>query len=461
MKKRFEKLLRVRYIVAVLIASALVLAVVGEMSYHRIVATVRSGIALTEARIGSARILQLLSDAEAAQLGYLLTGDASYLDPLEQAEEELRGNKKVFDFIALIGPTGPQDSQQMYEMAMLKLGEIGPTLMLAGSGDREGALALLDSKESKLRTQTIRARFDSKFNEAAVLQEDARHTIYDTLLFNRSAVLLLSLLIAVGLYWYWGKLQQLDQERRTRQQWLETVVAQKTSELRTLAGYLQTVREDEKSFLARELHDELGGLLTAAKLTLTRMRVKLSGDAEMLERIEQVSAHLNGGIALKRRIVEDLRPSTLSALGLTIALQTLCAETGRSLGIPIATAITEVQLNPDAELGIFRIVQEALTNIGKYADATEVSVELRETPTEVVLTIQDNGQGFDLTILQPGQHGLAGMRFRVESLSGTMAMQSAPGAGVRIAVRLPKEHLSAVSAETHDSVGNAPAALNG
>ena len=461
MKKRFEKFLRVRYIVALLIASALMLAVVGEMSYQRIVTTLRSGIALTEARIGSARILQLLSDAEAAQLGYLLTGKASYLEPLEQAERELRGNKKVFDFIALIGPTGPQDSQQIYDMAMLKFGEIGPTLILAGSGDREGALALLDNQESKLRTQTMRARFDSKFNEAAVLQEGARQTIYDALLFNRSAVLLLSLLIAVGLYWYWRKLQQLDLQRHTRQRWLETLVAHKTSELRTLAGYLQTVREDEKSYLARELHDELGGLLTAAKLTLARMRVKLSGDVEMLERIEQITTHLNGGIALKRRIVEDLRPSTLSALGLTIALETLCAETGRSLGIPIATAITEVQLNADAELGIFRIVQEALTNIGKYADATEVSVELRETLTDVVLTVEDNGHGFDLTTLQPGQHGLAGMRFRVESLSGTMAMQSAPGAGVRITVLLPKEPLSAGSAETHGGVGNAPAALNG
>lgn len=443
MKKRFEKLLRLRYTVGILISSAVVLAAVGELTYQRIMGTLRSGIVLTDARIGSARILQLLSDAEAARLGYLLTGNALYLAPLEQAERELSGNKKVFDFIALIGPTGPQDSQRMYDLAMVKFGEIGHTVALARDGDGAGALALLRSGEGKRRMATLRANFDTKFAEAAQLQEDARQTIFDAMLFNRFAVLLLSLVIAVGLYWYWGRLKQLDLETHSRQQQLETVVAQKTSELRTLAGYLQTAREDEKSHLARELHDELGGLLTAAKLTLARMRIKLAGDAEMLERIEQVGSQLSAGIALKRRIVEDLRPSTLSALGLKIALDSLCSETGRSLGFAITTSIAEVHLSPDAELGVYRIVQEALTNIGKYAEASHISIELRETPAEVLLDIQDNGNGFDLATLQPGQHGLAGMRFRVESLSGTMTLQSAPGEGVHIAVRFPKTQVSA------------------
>ena len=257
------------------------------------------------------------------------------------------------------------------------------------------------------------------------------------------AVLLLSLLIALGLYWYWHKLKQLDQERQNRQLLLEKDVAHKTAELRMLAGYLQTVREDERSHLARELHDELGGLLTAAKLTLARMRAKLTDNTEMLQRIEQVIGHLNGGIALKRRIVEDLRPSTLSALGLNTALETLCAEVGRSLGFTITTRIAEVSLTPDAELGIYRIVQEALTNMGKYADATDITIELLETPLEILLNIQDNGKGFDLTTLQPGQHGLAGMRFRVESLSGSLSLLSAPDEGVRIAARFPKRLISA------------------
>lgn len=443
MKTSFDKFLRLRYAVPFLIVMALVLAAVSELAYQRTVSTLRYGIALTEARIGSARILQLLTDAETGQRGYLLTSNPSYLEPMRQAEEELSGNKKVFDFIASIGPNGPRDAQRINELARQTFDESSRTVAMVTAGDRAGALSVVNGGQGKQRMDTLRQDFDSKFTEAARLQDGARSVIYDALLFSRVAVLLLTLLIALGLYWYWRKLQQLDQERHNRQQLLEAEVASKTAELRTLAGYLQTVREDEKSYLARELHDELGGLLTAAKLTLARMRVKLSLDAEMLERIEQITLYLNAGIALKRKIVEDLRPSTLSALGLNVALATMCTDSSRHLGIPIQTSVTTVQLPPDTELGIYRIVQEAFTNIGKYAEATQVSVKLQQTETEILLDIKDNGHGFDMASLLPGQHGLGGMRFRVESLSGKMTLHSAPGHGVHIAVRLPRQPAAA------------------
>ena len=187
----------------------------------------------------------------------------------------------------------------------------------------------------------------------------------------------------------------------------------------------------------------MGGLLTAAKLTLARMRVELSLDAEMMERIEQINGHLNGDIALKRKIVEDLRPSTLSALGLNVALATICSDASKHLGFAIQTKIADVQLPPDSELGLFRIVQEALTNIGKYAAATQVSVELQQTDAEVLLDIKDNGSGFDVATLTPGQHGLGGMRFRIESMSGKMTLPSVPGKGVHIAVRVPSQATAA------------------
>ncbi len=443
MKKTFENFLRLRYAVPFLIVAALMLAVVGEIAYQRTVSTLRGGIALTEARIGSAGILQLLTDAETARRGYLLTGSSSYLEPMALAEKELRGNKKVFDYISEIGPTGPQDSEQIYGMAMEKFRELARTTDLVGKGDMAGALDLMNSGDGQRRMDDLRTRFDTKFDEAAKLQDGARSVIYSALLFNRSAVLLLSMLIAVGMYWYWRRLRQLDVERMGRQQLLEAEVAHKTAELRTLAGYLLTVREDEKAHLARELHDELGGLLTAAKLNLARMRAKLPADTYMLERIEQINLHLNGGIALKRKIVEDLRPSALIALGLAVALPDMCAEAGRSMGIPIKFNMSPVQLPPDTELGLYRIVQEALTNIGKYAQASKVSVELQQTETGILLDIQDDGGGFDLATLKPGQHGLAGMRFRVESLSGRMNLTSAPGEGTRISVRLPKPPVSA------------------
>ena len=437
MKKIFESFLRLRYAVPMLMVLALLLAVVGEMAYQRTVSMLRYGIALTEARIGSARILQLLTDAETGQRGYLLTSDRSYLEPMLQAEQELRGNKKVFDFIASIGPTGPRDAQQINDLAMQKFVDLGRTILMADIGDKAGALALVNQGESKQRMEQLRALFGAKFTEAASLQKGARSVIYDTLLFNRFAVLLLSFVMALGLYSYWLKLKQIDLERVGRQQLLEAEVAEKTAELRALAAYLQTVREDEKSHLARELHDELGGLLTAAKLNLARMRSRLALEPDMLERIEQINLHLNGGIALKRKIVEDLRPSALSALGLGVALPDMCADASRSMGISVNTDINLPALPPNTELGIYRILQEALTNIGKYAQASEVNIKVQQTGPDICLDIKDNGCGFDLATLRPGQHGLAGMRFRVESLSGKMTLRSKPGQGVHITVHLP------------------------
>ena len=442
MKKNFENFLRLRYAVPFLIFVAMVLAVVTEVSYQRTVSSLRYGIALTEARIGSARILQLLTDAETAQRGYLLTGNTSYLKPMHHSNRELLDKKTVFEFIASIGQAGPRDSERIYALAMQKFAEQERTIAMFDRGDKAGALAAMTGGDGKERMDALRSSFDTKFTEAAKLQDGARTVIYNTLLFNRISVLLLSLLLAMGMYWYWRKLRQLDAERNNRQQLLEVEVRHKTAELRTLAGYLQTAREDEKSYLARELHDELGSLLTAAKLTLTNMRFKLAGNAEMLTRIEQVNLHINSGIALKRKIIEGLRPSTLSAFGLNAALDILCTETSQHLGINITKNITAVHLAPNTELGIFRIVQEALTNIGKYAKATEVSVQLQQAENEILLDIKDNGCGFDMNTLEPGQHGLAGMRFRVESLCGKMALHSALGEGVHIAVRLPGQPTS-------------------
>ena len=437
MRKSYQKFLQLRNAVPFFIVLALVLATVGEMAYQRALTTLRYGIAVNESRLRSARILQLLADAETGQRGYLLTGNAASLEPMKAAQRELRDNQKLFEFIANIGPTGPGDAQQIYQLATQKIGELERAISLANRGDRAAALELVDSAEGTHSMALLRASLERKFSEAEKLRDDARSAVRSALLLIRTAVLLLLLLLALGMYWYWRKLQQLDRSHQSRHQVLEAEVAIKTEELRTLAGYLQTVREDEKSYLARELHDELGGLLTSAKLTLARMRVKLADDAQMLERIEQVNRYINGGIELKRKIIENLRPSTLSTLGLNVALATMCAETSGQLGLTIQTNIAAVNLSPDIELGIYRIVQEALTNIGKYAEATKVSVELQQTDSEILLDIKDNGHGFDLATLRPGQHGLGGMRFRVESFGGKMVQRSAPGEGVHIAIRLP------------------------
>lgn len=437
MRKQFERFLRLRFTVPLLIIAALSLSLLSELTYQRTVKVLGEGIELTDARIGSAKILQLLTDAETAQRGYLLTGNPDYRRSLQNAEDEFEADLRIFDYIEGIGTTGRDDAQKIKAEVIKKFTELERTLALAGAGDRAAALAIVVSGEGQRTMDGLRGSFDHKLKEAATLQLQARDMIYTALWVNRTMVVALLWLVALGLYLHLRQLNRLDEERGQRQQLLETQVAERTRDLRTLAGYLQTAREDEKAHLARELHDELGSLLTAAKLTLVRMRAKLSENPEMMARISDINQHLNAGIALKRKVVEDLRPSTLSLLGLNVALANLCSEVAAQRGIQITAEIDEVTLSPDAELGVFRVVQEALTNIAKYANATQVQVRLQAGAEQLQLEVLDNGVGFDVATLKAGRHGLAGMRFRMESLNGTLLITSQPGQGVRLVARLP------------------------
>ncbi len=232
---------------------------------------------------------------------------------------------------------------------------------------------------------------------------------------------------------------------RDQNQLLDQAVHTKTAELRELAGYLLTAREDERANLARELHDELGALLTVAKLDVSRLRARLAGDPAVAVLLVQLNERLDAGIALKRRIVEDLRPTSLATLGLTISLAELCTDMGKRLNIAIQIELDEVVMADDGNLAIYRLVQEALTNVAKYAKATQVSVSVRSEPNLVRVRIEDDGIGFDATGPRLAAHGIAGMRFRIERLMGSMSLDTSPGAGTRLEAIVPAALAAAVA----------------
>jgi signal transduction histidine kinase len=231
------------------------------------------------------------------------------------------------------------------------------------------------------------------------------------------------------------ELQQaaLQQERDL----LETQVRERTASLAQLATHLQQVREEERGHLARELHDELGALLTAAKLDVARLKPKLGGAPDALRRLGHLTATLNSGIALKRRIIEDLRPSSLSNLGLSASLEILAREFSGGSGAEVTTSLEAVQLDEARQLTVYRLVQESLTNVGKYAEARQIDVALRNYGGQVEIEIRDDGRGFDPTRIKASTHGLAGMRHRVEAAGGRLAVASTPGKGTRISAVLP------------------------
>jgi signal transduction histidine kinase len=273
-----------------------------------------------------------------------------------------------------------------------------------------------------------------------------REGLYRTLMLGRLGVALLSGFGLFALYMMLRQASALQTQQKERQRQiqgerdrLEAEVAQRTAQLTELAQHLQTAREDERNRLARDLHDELGALLTSAKLDAARMKSRLAGAApEALERLAHLVATLDSVIALKRRITEDLRPSALSNLGLVVTLEITAREYAERSGIAVHCELQPVRLGESAELVVYRLVQEAITNITKYAQARNVWLTLRDRGDRVEVSVRDDGVGFDPRSQPPSAHGLMGMRYRAEAERGVLTVVSAPGQGTMIRVSLPQ-----------------------
>jgi len=441
-----ERWLRKRFTFPVLVIVAAGLLVLSEVTYFQTSATLRGGIGWSEARMATARLQQLMTDVESASRGYLLTGNPDDLAPYQTALAELPGARQaVADHLERLGPTGHETGRRLALVTSEALAETAEALALAQAGQRDAAVALVQTGQGREKMAALRHVLGEQLQQAAKSQVASRVTLFDALMVNRLGVGALAVLSVLGLFVYMGQLHLQDQERNQQQAALarervrlEDEVRRRTADLRELTQHLQTAREDERAHLARELHDELGGLLTAIKLDLARLRNKLTDRDDLKERLDHLNRSLNEGIAFKRRIIEDLRPSALANLGLTVSLQALCNEMAERLDVPVEARLAEVRLSPQADLAIYRFVQEALTNIGKHAEATHVTVDLRSHGERAVVEVRDNGKGFDATMPRPGHHGLTGMRFRAESMGGRVAVESTPGVGTLLRAEFPQ-----------------------
>jgi signal transduction histidine kinase len=326
------------------------------------------------------------------------------------------------------------------------MSELRTTVSLFESRNVEGALELVKTGIGRDHMRALDALVTNMVTNEDIKLAYSRQNLLNTLLVNRAGI---AILVLVGLLLLALTVRQsrsLDAVRddqraqlQNERDRLEHEVERRTRELTELARHLQFVREDERGRLARELHDELGGLLTAAKLDVARVKSRLKGSPpEVFERIGHLSSSLDAGIALKRRIIEDLQPSTLTNLGLTAALEGLCAEFSKRLEVKVNASFDEVDLADDVRLTAYRVVQEALTNVAKYARATQVGVRLVDRTALAVISIQDDGAGFDSARVPLVARGLAGMRFRVVSHGGRFDVVSRPGAGTTIEVQLPQ-----------------------
>jgi signal transduction histidine kinase len=213
----------------------------------------------------------------------------------------------------------------------------------------------------------------------------------------------------------------------------------RAQQLAALSHHLQSLSEREKWELARKLHDELGGLLTAAKMDLSWLQSRLEG-AAIQERLSQLGGVLDEAMDLKRQVVEELRPSLLDHFGLPTAVrayvESTCAKEGLTVQVNFEHSCES--MSKDTAIALFRVMQEGLSNIIRHAHAKTVKLELRGDERHCTLTLTDDGRGFDAQSPEfRWSHGLMGMRQRAEGLAGRLDIQSRVGVGTTLSVEVP------------------------
>jgi signal transduction histidine kinase len=426
--------------------AALAMFLISESSYQRATSTFEAlrvqGVASTNIQV----LWRGLTDAETGQRGYLLTGRPEYLKPYEVAQTSVGNALAWLNNYYSADPGTEALIKQVTQASQNKLAELRETMKLYDEGKEANWRGLMLSNIGKEQMDSVRSLSQQLLDRETAKVDVARESLSQTLLLNRIGVTAMTALSLLALYMYLRQttalVRQREEQRRLVQMerdQFEREVLLRTAQLTELARHLQTVREDERHHLARELHDELGALLTAAKLDVARLKSRLGVvSAEVAERLQHLNDGLNSGIALKRRIIEDLRPSSLSNLGLVAALEILVREWGQRSEIEVDAEFEPVRLRPTAELTVYRLVQEALTNVTKYARATEVQVRLMTIDGRVRISVRDNGVGFDVDAPRNSAHGLLGMRYRLETEGGRLVMQSAPGQGTLIQADLPE-----------------------
>ena len=214
-----------------------------------------------------------------------------------------------------------------------------------------------------------------------------------------------------------------------------------TDQLRELSARLQSVREEERTHIARVIHDELGQTLTGLKMDVAWLQRHLDRkQPALLEKTQAMSDLIDSTIQTVRRVASELRPGILDDLGLVATIEWQLQEFQTRSGIQgkLISAPEETTLDADGSTAAFRIFQEILTNVARHAQATQVEVILEESASFLTLQVQDNGRGItESEIHSPKSIGLLGMQERARLRAGEVQFQGTPGEGTTVTVRLP------------------------
>ena len=394
-----------------------------------------------------ATIREATLHAESAQRGYLLTMDGRYLAPFNA--KAAQAAKAFVELAALTRNDEALErrSQGLIELATQRFDEMRLTISSAEQGRIEKAMTLVRAGLGVQMMEELTKRCDA-FESDTVYQLNQRQVdVEQALMLQRygvGVVVLINLVFLAVLgrqtVRHFAQHEAHRMELQAQSDILEQQVAARTEELSSLSSHLQESGERDKSRLARDLHDELGGILISAKLDVAWLQGhSKSADPELVPRLARLSQVLDEAVDLKRRVIESLRPSLLDHLGLSAALNWYVGEACSKAGLQteLKTPVDDQRVPPDIAIAIYRIVQEGLTNTIKYAQASHVRITVRREANVWQLRMDDNGVGIANFRADSLSHGIAGMRQRARALGGRFQLQTAPGGGVAIEATFP------------------------
>jgi signal transduction histidine kinase len=443
-------------LIAVL-AMTLAIAAMSELSARRARANNAEIAQVLLRREALADLRALVLDAETGQRGYLLTGDTRHLEPFTLAARALpdsmarlrvlsAGSAQLGEVLNRAGGLIASRLTDGSNVVRAYEGSGGAAaIALLRNGDGLAVMKALRSELATLDAMT-RAELDVLRGEQVSAVRWSRARLLAMTLVSLGLLIMLTRQFAAA---------ALRQERRRsaaehEAKVLERLVEARTRELSELSTHLQDYAEQEKSELAHDLHDELGGLLTAAKMDLAWLQGRLSEPAAC-QRLGQLGQALDEAMDVKRRVVENLRPSLLDHFGLATALRAYVEGAARKAAITCELNIDESldgSVPKDSAIALFRVAQEGFTNVVRHALARKVQVALGHESGCYVLSIQDDGRGFDAASAElQTSHGIAGMRHRARALNGRFLLESSPGRGTHLRLEVPREaHFERASA---------------
>jgi signal transduction histidine kinase len=400
----------------------------------------------------------VLDKAQSGLRGYLLTNDKAYLKPYDEAAAQMEPSLERLRLAYLGSESTSRNIEALQNLIGKRQSEFGVTLALQNGPVPSRSVALLKTNVGENTSKAI-ADIIGGMRDREALEHNAATAHWEwSLRLSRWVTIAATIfnLLLVGIA---SRLVYLDMRRRAQQTTqlrdqklhLEREVEERTRELVALSTHLQGLAEREKASLARELHDELGGLLVGARMDISwAQQHLLRDDSDLKQRLARVQQNLAAGVDLKRRIIEELRPTLLDNVGLFAALRWQLKETCGRAGLKCTETYPdeEPRFASEASIALFRIAQEAFTNILKHSAAKAVDVAVLTEGGNIVLRIADDGKGIPAGRLDAiGSHGLASMRHRTRALGGTFEVASAAAGGTILLARIPAARALAGSAD--------------